>query len=95
VGAVKTCLLNAILNNLDILNNQTDKKKLKSFEQLLMLHKINDNSRNNIVFKRNFDSEIFNIISNIFQLNPDFELILFLYFYKEYFLLVFHLFKLF
>ena len=33
VGDGKTCLLNSKLNNLDILNNQSD-KKFKSLEQL-------------------------------------------------------------
>lgn len=33
VGDGKTCLLNSKLNNLDVLNNQSDKKN-KSLEQL-------------------------------------------------------------
>ena len=77
VGAGKTCLLNAILNNLDILNNQSDKKIKINGTIAYVPQKawiLNDTVRNNIVFKRNFDPERYNTVVNICQLNPDFEL---------------------
>jgi ABC-type multidrug transport system fused ATPase/permease subunit len=77
VGAGKTCLLNAILNNLDILNNQSDKKIKINGSIAYVPQKawiLNDSVRNNIVFKRSFDPERYNTVVNICQLNPDFEL---------------------
>ena len=77
VGAGKTCLLNAILNNLDVINNPTN-KKIKINGSLAYVPQkawiLNDTVRNNIIFKRTFDPERYKTILNICQLNPDLEL---------------------
>ena len=77
VGAGKTCLLNAILNNLDVLNNLTG-KKIKINGSLAYVPQkawiLNDTVRNNIIFKKPFDKERYQTILNICQLNPDLEL---------------------
>ena len=77
VGSGKTCLLNAILNNLDVINNQQDKKIKINGTIAYVPQKawiLNDTVRNNIVFKRKFDPEKYKTVVNICQLNPDFEL---------------------
>ena len=77
VGAGKTCLLNAILNNLDVLNNQHDRKIKINGTIAYVPQKawiLNDTVRNNIIFKRKFDPEKYKAVVNICQLNPDFEL---------------------
>ena len=77
VGAGKSCLLNAILNNLDALNNTTGKKIKINGSVAYVPQKawiLNDTVRNNIVFKRQFDQEKYNKVINICQLTPDFEL---------------------
>ena len=77
VGSGKTCLLNAILSNLDVLNNSLGKKIKINGSIAYVPQKawiLNDTVRNNIVFKRNFDEEKYKRVVNICQLNPDFEL---------------------
>ena len=77
VGAGKTCLLNAILNNLDVLNNPTGKKIKINGSIAYVPQKawiLNDTVRNNIVFKREYNPDKYKTVVNICQLNPDFEL---------------------
>ena len=77
VGAGKTCLLNAILNNLDVLNNETGKKIKINGSVAYVPQKawiLNDTVRNNIIFKKDFDKERYQTILNICQLKPDLEL---------------------
>ena len=77
VGAGKTCLLNAILNNLDVLNNPTGKIIKVNGSVAYVPQKawiLNDSVRNNIVFKRTFDNDRYKTVLNICQLNPDLEL---------------------
>ena len=77
VGAGKTCLLNAILNNLDVLKNPEGKKIKINGSVAYVPQKawiLNETVRNNIVFKRKFDQEKYNKVINICQLTPDFEL---------------------
>ena len=77
IGAGKTCLLNAILNNLDVLNNPTGKKIKVNGSLAYVPQKawiLNDTVRNNIIFKRGFDPDKYKTVVNICQLNPDFEL---------------------
>ena len=77
IGSGKTCLLNAILNNLDVLNNPTSQKikingTISYVPQKTWI--FNDTIRNNIIFKRPFNPEKYKIIINICQLIPDFDL---------------------
>ena len=77
IGAGKTCLLNAILNNLDVLNNPSSKKIKINGSVAYVPQKawiLNDTIKNNIIFKRPFNSEKYNSVINICQLMPDFEL---------------------
>ena len=77
IGAGKTCLLNAILNNLDVLNNPSSKKIKINGTVAYVPQKawiLNDTIKNNIVFKRPFSIEKYNTVVNICQLIPDFEL---------------------
>ena len=77
IGAGKTCLLNAILNNLDVLNNPSSKKIKINGRVAYVPQKawiLNDTIKNNIVFKHPFNLERYNTIVNICQLMPDFEL---------------------
>jgi ABC-type multidrug transport system fused ATPase/permease subunit len=77
VGSGKTCLLNAILNNLDVLNNP-EGKKIKINGSIAYVPQkawiMNETVRNNIVFKRDFNEERYKRVVNICQLIPDFEL---------------------
>ncbi len=77
IGSGKTCLLNAILNNLDVLNTQKGKKIKVNGSIAYVPQKawiLNETVRNNIVFKREFDEEKYKKVVNICQLNPDFEI---------------------
>ena len=77
IGAGKTCLLNAILNNLDVLNN-TSSKKIKINGTVAYVPQktwiLNDTIKNNIVFKHQFNTDKYNTVINICQLMPDFDL---------------------
>ena len=77
IGAGKTCLLNAILNNLDVLNN-TSNKKIKINGTVAYVPQkawiLNDTIKNNITFKHPFNSDKYNSVINICQLMPDFDL---------------------
>ena len=77
IGSEKTCLFNAILNNLDILNNKLNKKitingKIAYAPQKPWI--LNDTVRNNIIFHKIYDEQKCNKIVNICQLEQDFEL---------------------
>ena len=77
VGAGKTCLLNAILNNLDVLKNPTSQKIKINGTVAYVPQKawiLNDTIKNNIIFKHAFNPEKYKTIVNICQLNPDFDL---------------------
>ena len=77
VGAGKTCLLNAILNNLDVIKNPPG-NKIKINGSLAYVPQkawiLNDTVRNNIIFKKTFEPERYKTILNICQLKPDLEL---------------------
>ena len=77
IGSGKTCLFNAILNNLDILNNPLKKKIIINGKMSYAPQKpwiVNDTVRNNIVFHKIFDEQKYNKIVDICQLEPDFDL---------------------
>ena len=78
IGSGKTNLFNAILNNLDILNNKLNKKiiingKISYAPQKAWI--FNDTVRNNIIFHKKFDEQKYNKIIDICQLEPDFDLL--------------------
>jgi len=77
IGAGKTCLLNAILNNLDVLNNP-DSKKIKINGSVAYVPQkawiLNDTIKNNILFKHPFNSEKYETVIKLCQLLPDFDL---------------------
>ena len=78
IGSGKTCLFNAILNNLDILNNESNKKIIINGKISYAPQKpwiLNDTVRNNIIFHKIFDEQKYNKIVDICQLEPDFELL--------------------
>ena len=72
----KTCLFNAILNNLDILNNSNKKIFLNGTVAYVPQKAwiLNDTVKNNIIFNKPFDEKKYNKIVDICQLKPDFEL---------------------
>ena len=76
-GSGKSCLFNAILNNLDILNDQNKKIFLNGSVAYVPQKAwiLNDTVRNNIIFHRSYDEEKYNKIVDICQLRPDFELL--------------------
>ena len=77
IGSGKTCLFNAILNNLDIINNKLNKKIVINGRISYVPQKpwiVNDTVRNNILFHKIFDEQKYNKIVDICQLEPDFDL---------------------
>ena len=77
-GSGKTCLFNAILNNLDILNDKNKKKIFLNGTVAYVPQKawiVNDTMRNNIIFHKPYDEKKYNKIVDICQLRPDFELL--------------------
>ena len=77
-GSGKSCLFNAILNNLDILNNEQNKKIYLNGSVAYVPQKawiLNETVRNNIVFNKPYNEQKYNIIVDICQLKPDFELL--------------------
>ena len=76
-GSGKTCLFNAILNNLDILNSNN--KKIIINGSIVYIPQIpwiiNETVRNNIIFPNNFNLEKYKKIVKICQLENDFELL--------------------
>ena len=76
-GSGKSCLFNAILNNLDILNDK-NKKIILNGSVAYVPQKpwiLNDTVRNNIIFNKPYNEEKYNQIVKICQLEPDFELL--------------------
>ena len=76
-GSGKTCLFNAILNNLDILNG-VNKKIFLNGSVAYVPQKawiLNDTVRNNIIFNKKYDEQKYNTVVKICQLEPDFELL--------------------
>ena len=76
-GSGKTCLFNAILNNLDILNGQNKKIILNGSIAYIPQKAwiLNDTMRNNIIFNSPYNEQKYEKIVNICQLEPDFELL--------------------
>ena len=77
IGAGKTCLLNAILNNLDVLNNPNDKKIKINGTVAYIPQKawiLNDTIKNNILFKHPYNVEKYDTVIKLCQLLPDFDL---------------------
>ena len=75
IGSGKTCLLNAILNNLDILNNSNTSKivingSISYVPQTPWI--INDTIRGNILFNKEYDDERYQHIVKICELEKDF-----------------------
>ena len=77
LGSGKSCLFNAILNNLDILNGQNKKIHLNGSIAYVPQKSwvLNDTIRNNIIFNKPYIEEKYNKIVKICQLEPDFELL--------------------
>ena len=75
-GSGKTCLFNAILNNLDILNDKNKKIYLNGTVAYVPQKAwiLNDTVRNNIIFNKPYNEEKYNNIVKICQLEQDFEL---------------------
>ena len=78
-GSGKSCLFNAILNNLDILNDKNKNKKIILNGSVAYVPQkpwiLNDTVRNNIIFNKPYDEEKYNKVVQICQLEPDFELL--------------------
>ena len=74
-GSGKSCLFNAILNNIDILNGPNKKIILNGSIGYIPQNPwaLNDTIRNNIIFNKSFNEEKYNIIIKICQLNQDLE----------------------
>ena len=74
-GSGKSCLFNAILNNIDILNGPNKKIILNGTIGYIPQNPwaLNDTIRNNIIFNKSFNEEKYNIIIKICQLNQDLE----------------------
>ena len=77
MGSGKTCLFNAILNNLDILNGQNKKIILNGTVAYVPQKAwiLSDTVRNNIIFNNPYNEDKYNKIVKICQLEPDFELL--------------------
>ena len=79
VGSGKTCLLNAILNNLDILNNINNTKQVILNGSVAYVPQtpwiLNDTVQNNILFFQEMDEDKYNFIVDICALKPDFQLL--------------------
>ncbi len=78
VGSGKTCLLNAILNNLDILGDENKKLLINGSFAYVSQNPwiLNDTLRGNITFFKDFEEEKYNHIVDICQLKPDFQILL-------------------
>ena len=77
VGSGKTCLLNAILNNLDIINNTKEKiivnGSIAYVSQTPWI--LNDTLQNNILFFKEMDENKYDYIVELCQLKQDFALL--------------------
>ena len=77
-GSGKTCLINAILNNLDLLNFQKQNVKYYNFSPVISYACqdpwiMNGTIRDNIIFYGKYDQEKYNQVINACQLDKDFE----------------------
>ncbi len=78
VGSGKSCLLNAILNNLAVSSKKLSENILLSGSISYVSQNpwiLNDTVRNNIIFFNEFDQEKYNKILDICELNPDLNLL--------------------
>ena len=77
-GSGKTCLINSILRNLELINENSPDKKYYIFSNKISYACqdpwiMNGTIRDNIIFYDNFDKEKYNKIVNACQLDKDFE----------------------
>ena len=77
-GSGKTCLINAILNNLDLLNFQKPNVEYYNFSPVISYACqdpwiMNGTIRDNIIFYGEYDIEKYNQVINACQLDKDFE----------------------
>ena len=75
VGAGKTCLLNAIINNLAVLNKKEPEGNIKLSGKVSFVSQnswiLNDTIEQNILFFKPMDREKYNKVISICQLTPD------------------------
>ena len=77
-GSGKSCLVNSILNNLDLLNKNNPETKYYNYIQKISYASqdpwiMNGTIRDNIIFYSEFDKDQYNQIVKACQLNKDFE----------------------
>ena len=77
-GSGKTCLINAILNNLDLLNSKEENVKYFNYSPIISYACqdpwiMNGTIRDNIIFYGEYDKEKYNQVINACQLDKDFE----------------------
>ena len=77
-GSGKTCLINAILNNLDLLNSNEENVKYYHYSPVISYACqdpwiMNGTIRDNIIFYSEYDKEKYNQVINACQLDKDFE----------------------
>ena len=77
-GSGKTCLINAILNNLDLLNSNEENVKYYHYSPVISYACqdpwiMNGTIRDNIIFYGEYDKEKYNKVINACQLDQDFE----------------------
>ena len=77
-GSGKTCLINAILNNLDLLNSNQENVKNYHYSPVISYACqdpwiMNGTIRDNIIFYGEYDKEKYNQVINACQLDKDFE----------------------
>ncbi len=77
-GTGKTCLINAILNNLDLLNFQSENVEYYNYSPIISYACqdpwiMNGTIRDNIVFYGEYNEEKYNQVVNACQLDKDFE----------------------
>ena len=77
-GSGKSCLINSILNNLELLNQDNPEVKYYNFSPVISYASqdpwiMNGTIRDNIIFYGDFDKEKYNKVVNACQLDKDFE----------------------
>ena len=77
-GSGKTCLINAILNNLDLLNSKEENVKYYHHSPVISYASqdpwiMNGTIRDNIIFYGEYDKEKYNQVVSACQLDKDFE----------------------